>query len=146
MFTESQDHLRRFFLDFFRWLGSQSEIQAVALIGSYARDEATNTSDFDLIILANDPTKYLAEPEWVGQFGSVRRTMVEHHGKVTSLRVWYADGLEVEYGLTDESWAAIPLDEGTKKVVYDGMQVLFERKPMLLRGLQTLDVDKKASH
>jgi predicted nucleotidyltransferase len=146
MFTESQDHLRRFFLDFFRWLGSQSEIQAVALVGSYARDEATNTSDLDLIIIASDPTKYLAEPEWVGQFGSVTRTRVEHYGKVTSLRVWYADGLEVEYGLTDETWAAIPLDEGTKKVVSDGMQVLFEREPMLLRCLHTPDMDIKGSH
>jgi hypothetical protein len=137
MFTASQDHVRRFFVDFFRWLGSQSEIQAVALVGSYARDEAKNTSDLDLIIIANDPTKYLAEPEWVGQFGIVKRTRVEHYGKVTSLRVWYEDGLEVEYGLADQTWAAVPLDQGTKKVVSDGMQVLFERKPMLLRGLYT---------
>jgi predicted nucleotidyltransferase len=121
MSTESQDQFRRFFLDFFRWLESQPAIQAVAMVGSYARDEAKNTSDLDLIIIATDPTKYFAEPGWVGQFGSVSRTRIEHYGKVTSLRVWYADGLEVEYGLTDESWAATPLDEGTKKVVSDGM-------------------------
>lgn len=145
MFTEGQHRQHKFFLDFFRWLGSQPEIQAVALVGSYARDEATNASDLDLIIIASDPTKYLAEPEWVEQFGSVSRTRAEHYGKVTSLRVWYADGLEVEYGLTDETWAAIPLDEGTKKVVFDGMQVLFERKPMLLRGFQTPEVDNKGS-
>lgn len=136
MYSESPD-VQRFFLDFFRWLGSQPEIQAVALVGSCARGEATNASDLDLIIIASDPTKYLAEPDWVKQFGSVSRTHVEHYGKVTSLRVWYADGMEVEYGLTDVTWAAIPLDEGTRKVVSDGIQVLFERKPMLLPGLHS---------
>jgi predicted nucleotidyltransferase len=146
MSTESQDRLRRFFLDFFHWLERQPEIKAVAMVGSHARREATNASDLDLIIIATDPTKYFAEPGWVGQFGSVSRTRIEHYGKVTSLRVWYADGLEVEYGLTNESWAAIPLDEGTEKVISDGMQVLFERNPMLLRGLNIPDVDNKGSH
>ena len=144
MFTESPD-VHRFFLDFFQWLGSQEKIQAVALVGSCARGEATNASDLDLIIIASDPLKYLAEPDWVKQFGSVSRTRIEHYGKVTSLRGWYADGMEVEYGLTDVTWAAIPLDEGTKKVVSDGIQVLFERKPMLLRGLHPPEVDNEGS-
>ena len=49
--------------------------------------------------------------------GKVERQQVEDYGKATSLRVWYEDWLEVEYGLTDETWAALPLDEGTQAVI-----------------------------
>ena len=52
---------------------------------------------------------------------------------MTSLRVWYRDGLEVEFGLTDESWAASPLDAGTRSVILDGIVVLFERGDLLSR-------------
>ena len=47
--------------------------------------------------------------------------------------VWYGDALEVEYGLTYERWAALPIDEGTSEVISGGMKVLFERGDMLSR-------------
>jgi hypothetical protein len=43
----------------------------------------------------------------------------------------YMDGLEVEYGLTDETWAAMPLEEGARRVISDGMRILFERELLL---------------
>jgi len=49
--------------------------------------------------------------------------------------VWYADGLEVEYGLTGEEWAADPLDPGSRRVMEGGMRVLFERGDLLSRHL-----------
>ncbi|MGA8620991.1 MAG: hypothetical protein WB660_21000 [Candidatus Sulfotelmatobacter sp.] len=55
------------------------------------------------------------------------------YGRVTSLRVWYSRGYEVEYGLTDESWIAFPLDQGTKQVISDGIRILFERESLLSR-------------
>ena len=55
----------------------------------------------------------------------------ELYGKCTSLRVWYDEGIEVEFGFVDESWAALPADEGTRGVVSNGMKVMFERKPLL---------------
>jgi hypothetical protein len=51
----------------------------------------------------------------------------EDWGRVTSLRVWYADGLEVEFGIADRSWASAPLDVGTRRVIEDGLVVLFDR-------------------
>jgi hypothetical protein len=45
--------------------------------------------------------------------------------------VWYEEGFEVEYGFVDESWAALPLDKDTLKIVSDGMIVMYERKPLL---------------
>jgi hypothetical protein len=46
---------------------------------------------------------------------------------VTSLRVRYADGLEVEFGIADRTWASAPLDPGTRRVIEDGCIVLFDR-------------------
>lgn len=71
------------------------------------------------------------EGRWIQRFGQVQQQQIEDYGLLTSIRVWYADGREVEYGLTDEKWAAWPLDEGTRRVISDGMRILFERAPLL---------------
>ena len=129
----SVDSVNRFLDEFTAWAAAQPDIQAAALVGSYARNAATETSDIDLVIIASQPETYLQDVAWTRRFGQVRRQQVEDYGKVTSIRVWYADGREVEYGITNESWAALPLDEGTHRVISDGMRVLFERTPILSR-------------
>jgi predicted nucleotidyltransferase len=113
------------------WASEHSDIQAVALVGSHARGTATDTSDVDLVLLADAPRVYLDEPGWAGTFGSVVRHETEHYGNLISLRVHYANGLEVEFGLANASWAAVPLDPGTRQVVAAGIKVLFERQPLL---------------
>ena len=113
------------------WASTQPNIKAIALVGSYARGTFTASSDIDLILLANEPEEYLKNTDWVKLFGSVIKQQIEHYGKVTSLRVWYADGREIEYGMTDPRWAKPPLDEGTRRVIMNGMKVLFERKDLL---------------
>jgi len=129
----SVDNINRFLDEFTAWADAQPDIVAVALVGSYARNAATATSDIDLVLIASQPGRYLKNVAWTRQFGQVRQHQVEDYGKVTSVRVWYADGREVEYGITDEGWAALPLDEGTHRVISDGMRVLFERTPILSR-------------
>ena len=50
------------FLDrFTEWARLQPEILAVALVGSYARNEARADSDVDLILICTRPPKYLAD-------------------------------------------------------------------------------------
>jgi predicted nucleotidyltransferase len=110
-----------------QWAVSQLDILAVALIGSYARGTATPSSDVDLVLLVADPGRYLDDTMWTARFGPVEKMQVEAWGMVTSLRVWYAGGPEVEFGLTTPAWAAAPLDEGTRRVVSDGLRVLFDR-------------------
>jgi len=83
------------------------------------------------VILADDPRVYLADTAWSRMFGSVTRVRTEDYGKVTSLRVSYDDGLEVEYGFTDPSWIDVPLDPGTQEVVSNGLVVLFDRDALL---------------
>lgn len=126
------------FLDeFTQWAFAQADVLALALVGSHARNAATETSDVDLVLIATDPKRYLENTDWVRRFGKVEKQQVEDYGSLTSLRVWYDDRLEIEYGLTDERWAALPLDEGTRQVIADRMRVLFERGNLLSHLLMT---------
>jgi len=125
--------VERFLNEFSQWASEQSHIQGVALVGSHARGTATETSDLDLVVLADQPWMYLRDRTWTQAFGKIVNEQVENYGNVTSLRVHYEGQLEVEYGLTDENWAAVPLDSGTREVVSGGMKVLFERWALLSR-------------
>jgi len=86
--------------------GGPARIAAVARVGSHARGAATAASDIDLVLLVHGPRPYLDDTHWVERFRAVRQQQVVNYGRVTSLRVWYQDGREVEYGLTDETWTA----------------------------------------
>jgi predicted nucleotidyltransferase len=113
------------------WAKTEQGILSLGLVGSQARGTAGPDSDVDLVILARDPQSFLQDTTWLARFGAVENRQVEDYGRVQSLRVWYRGGLEVEYGLTDAGWAALPLDPGTRRVVADGLRVLWERQPLL---------------
>ena len=125
------EHIRDFIDGFVAWASAQADVHAVALVGSYARAATHDNSDIDLVLLTDQPEKYLADITWAERFGTVERHKIEDYSKLTSLRVWYRDGHEVEYGLTTPDWIAPPLDPGTKRVIDDGMLVLFERSALL---------------
>ena len=122
-----------FLTAFTAWAAARPDIQAVALVGSHARNAATDRSDVDLVIIADQPEAYLRERRWIEEFGPVLRHQTEDYGLLTSLRAWYANGIEVEFGWTDERWAAVPLDPGTRQVIAGGLRILFERRPLLSR-------------
>jgi DNA polymerase/3'-5' exonuclease PolX len=123
----------QFIADFVEWASSQADIQAVALVGSFARGTATEESDLDLVILAEHPEQYLNFQVWVHNFGVVKGRQEENYGKVTSLRVWFEENVEVEFGFTSPDWATLPIDEGTRQVASNGMRILFERTALLSR-------------
>ena len=106
-------------------------MKAVALVGSYARDAATQDSDVDLLILTTEVARYTSDRSWLSLFGEVAECVVEDWGKVTSLRSFYEDGLEVEYGLSTPDWAKRPMDAGSLRVVSDGMKILFDPQNIL---------------
>jgi 3-methyladenine DNA glycosylase AlkD/predicted nucleotidyltransferase len=113
------------------WAGERADLRAVLLVGSYARNAATGASDIDLVLLADEPGNYLADTSWINRFGQPVRQQVEDYGRLTSLRLWYRDGREVEYGLTAPDWASQPLDEGSDRVIMDGAKVLYEREQLV---------------
>lgn len=118
------------------WAAARPDIQGLAVVGSYARRQARPDSDLDFILIAKQPEAYVAEPGWVETFGTVQSCTVEDWGLVTSLRVFYEDGPEVEFGLTSRAWVRLPLDEGTAQVIADGLLILFDREGGLARALE----------
>ncbi|HSB01698.1 MAG TPA: nucleotidyltransferase domain-containing protein [Anaerolineales bacterium] len=120
---------------FVNWASAQADVRGIALVGSYARGAARDDSDIDLVLLTDQPRKYLDDLKWIERFGSVEKHQTEDYGRLTSLRVWYQNGQEVEYGVTTPDWAAIPLDAGTRQVISDGMMVLFEQGDVLSRHI-----------
>jgi len=130
------EHIRDFLDAFVTWASNQADVQGIALVGSYARAAGRDDSDIDLVILTDQPSKYLADLTWIERFGVVEKHQNEDYGKLISVRVWYQNGAEVEYGFTTPDWAAAPLDAGTSRVISDGMIVLFERGNLLSRYLK----------
>lgn len=120
-----------FIEDFMRWSTKRRDIRAAALVGSYARSAATDSSDVDLVIIANDPGKYISDTEWTRVFGVPITKKIDAFGNLTSVRIWYESGLEIECGFTTKEWIQAPLDKGTKRVIDDGMRVLFEKEVLL---------------
>lgn len=108
------------------WAGDRPSVRGVALVGSYARGDARPDSDVDLMLLVTRPGDLLRAPVWLGDFGRVVSVVEEDWGEVTSLRVVYEHGLEVEFGLTTPAWARLPVDVGTRRVVEDGLAVLYD--------------------
>jgi predicted nucleotidyltransferase len=130
------EHTRGFLDDFVTWASGQPAVQAMAIVGSYARGAARDDSDIDLVILTDRPQEYLENVEWLERFGAIEQHQTEDYGKLTSLRVWYQNGVEVEYGITTPDWAATPLDAGTQEVMRGGRIVLFERGNLLSRHMK----------
>lgn len=113
------------------WARSQPGIRSVVLVGSHARGQARPDSDVDLVLLTPQPRAFLDDKGWVAQFGRVKSLKKEDWGKVTSLRVFYENGLEVEFGFATPDWASLPLDEGTLQVISGGMKILVDKQRLL---------------
>jgi hypothetical protein len=73
----------------------------------------------------------------LANLGEATDLHIERYGRVTSVRVRYADDLRVEYGLAPEDWAGLPPEGGAKRVFATDLRVLFERAPTLSRLLRT---------
>ena len=95
-------------------------IESVIIVGSYARGTNKETSDLDVVIISSNKSEMVANQNFTQEFGKVNKQQTEYYGACTSIRVWYKDGKEVEFGIVDPSWISIPLDAGTYKVLSDG--------------------------
>ncbi len=108
------------------WALFEPRLHAILLVGSHARGTPTPASDVDLVVITDSAAELLAEHEWTRFFGTAERWQEEDWGAVRSLRVWYAGGLEVEFGFAAPAWLSEPLDEGTRKVVEQGFGVVYD--------------------
>jgi predicted nucleotidyltransferase len=53
-----------------QWASTRADIQALALVGYYARNSAKETSDVDLVLITRVPDRYLKN--MAGGFSKVR--------------------------------------------------------------------------
>jgi hypothetical protein len=72
----------------------------------------------------------LLNGDWPACFGDVQSSSIEDYGAAKSRRIFYADGLEVEFGIAAPSWTSIPLDPGTRRVLVDGVKVLYDPRKL----------------
>lgn len=123
------DHVRE-------WAITRSDIRAVALLGSYARGTPHEESDIDVHVLTTNPSLYIDHDDWVIAFDA-SLVATESWGAITSRRLIRADGIEIEVGIGERSWAATdPLDDGTRQVARDGLRIVHDPDG-ILRTLQS---------
>lgn len=116
------------------WAESVPEVRAIALVGSWARGEASADSDVDLIVLALAPEALVSDTSWTACVGAPTLVTVEEWGAIHSVRVRYANGQEVEFGIGSVAWAETsPVDAGTRRVVSHGFLPLHDPQRLLAK-------------
>ena len=110
------------------WAKNEEKIESVIIVGSYARGTNKATSDLDIVIITSKKAEMVANQEFTQNFGKIDKKQTEYYGACTSIRVWYEDGKEVEFGLVEPSWISVPLDVGTYKVLSDGYKIVVDKK------------------
>ncbi len=121
------------------WAASSPGVRALALVGSYARGDAREDSDVDLVVLTIAPGELLDDDGWLGVFGQAELVDERDFGAIGERRLRLASGLEVEVGVGAPAWASIePLDEGTEQVASDGLIPLYDPDGILGRLLDAI--------
>lgn len=118
--------LERWLATVVTWAGARGDVIGVALVGSHAKGTARADSDVDVVLVVDAMQPYLADDGWLRAFGEVQSLQDEDYGLVRSRRAVYRDGPEIEWGLADRRWLAIPPDAGTAAVVRRGIRILHD--------------------
>ena len=122
--SSSNGQLKLFLKVFLQLFESQRLVQSM---GSHARGKARQDSDIDLVLLCTEYESYLQDLGWANDFGKPASVRLEDYGKLTSVRMFYEEGPEVEFGFTHLDWLARPLDLGTVGVLRNGFQIVYDR-------------------
>jgi predicted nucleotidyltransferase len=120
------------FEDFFNELKEYARnifhIESIFIVCSYERGTNKENSDLDIVIITSNKSDMIANHDFIQKFGEVYKQQTEYYGACTSIRVWYKDGKEVEFGIVEPSWISMPLDTGTYKVLSDGYKIIIDKK------------------
>ena len=106
---------------------------ASALVGSRARGTEHEDSDYDVMILTDDIDSFFNDGDQLARrFHRWRETKIEDRGAVKTQRAFYRNGNVFEFNFVPPSWAKIdPVDEGTRRVVAEGMKILYDPQGIL---------------
>ena len=120
--------IEKFIKDIEEWAKKDLHIESVIVVGSYARGLNKETSDIDICIITSNKKTMIENQDFTKVFGSIEKKQTEYYGECTSIRVWYKDGREIEFGIVEPSWMETPLDAGTYRVLSDGYKVIIDKK------------------
>ncbi|PPK98692.1 nucleotidyltransferase-like protein [Kineococcus xinjiangensis] len=131
--------VERLLADVVAWARDRGDVEAVALVGSYARGRAGMASDVDLTVLTPAFAELAADGEWFERLRPGSRLIRSAAwGPLLERRYRLRSGLQVEVGLVSSSWAQLPLDPGTRRVLGDGHRVLHDPRGLLARAGEAL--------
>ena len=120
------------------WADRDPKIYAVALVGSWARNEAHANSDIDLMVLTSKPELFFQNNSWFHsipwqEFNLQLASYYDRvYGVMKSRHFCFQDGQRIEFGFGYRSWAKTnPIDSGTLAVVSSGMRIISDRDRLL---------------
>lgn len=126
------------------WARSRPDVRGLAVVGSWARGEARQDSDVDLVVLTDAVASYCGDDGWIRAALAADAEIVRRQtwGAVTERRARLCSGLEVEFGLAPPSWASTtPLDPGTAGVIRRGCVPLVDPDGRLARLIASVASD-----
>lgn len=140
------------------WAEERSEILALALVGSYARGEATLESDIDLMVIASDTEFFRHNYDWMHQINwesinyKIQKWNDAEYGVVWSRHIYlsnlnndlfnnFNNKLKVEISFGLPTWTSIsPIDSGTFGVVSRGCQIIYDPQGILLNLMSKIEL------
>ena len=118
--------------DLAAWAQANNDVEAVAVVGSWARGTAGMASDVDIVILTDRFEQLADDLTWFTRLRSGSQLIrAKAWGPLLERRFRLRAGMHVELGLVPPSWAELPLDPGTRRVLTDGHEVIFDRYELL---------------
>jgi RimJ/RimL family protein N-acetyltransferase len=115
------------------WASAQTDLVAVALVGSQARGSARADSDLDLVFLSSEPGRYTQNEDWAHELGGEVQASARR-GALVEQRVNMPSGPELDVGIGSPQWASVkPLDHGTERVAREGLRILHDPEGLLGR-------------
>lgn len=123
------------------WANHRDDIRALAVLGAWARGDAAPGSDLDLLCLTDSAANYRLDEAWLdeidfGQAGyDLHLSRAADYGAVCSWHLLLHPPAELELSFARCDWASTtPMDARTRRVIGDGMQILFDKDGLLSRA------------
>ena len=87
-----------------QWAFRQTDIAAVALVGSWTHSTAQVDSDIDLMLLVNNPKEFRKDQKWIDEIhwalvnAEVANWIDKDYGVIWSRHIYLNDSTEIEFG------------------------------------------------